>query len=593
MKAPDEFDRQLMDWMTDAVAGPPVVGRFERVMEATARRRPRPSWLAAFGSDWISPAPRRSTLPERWALGLAWLLLLAALLAATIGIAVVASRPQNDELSVVPPAVPSGEPSAAPASSDPTSLSETFAAFSQTLTWTEYAGSADAIPWGLDRLEDGRYAAQAASDEWWVSNDGLAWEILSDEPGISASSRDYAVIDGDCPELPACEPFYYQSGGESVAVRIQSAVPPPVIATFAGATYALPWSSARYEGEAFGSTAILRMEQELEIPWAVILGQTDASCIERSACETSGLEMGVSGADLSGDILDPLGALEQARFSSGGPPLQATLVDDRLTFRRAASGETMVTMVGVSEDMIVRLLQTGNSLGLEFYVVSISGGPAQPISLPIPTQIVQVPGGGLAAYGRGDGAPGADVADALPLRTWTSGNGVTWIDRGPLTFTGPDQFSVPVSDPDAWIEIFAFDGQLIGHATGDNLSRVGPEYWVSSDGVDWRPAPAGHPYATRPDDANPEGRVAQADFGYVDWGELTEPTDRLRVWISQSGQRWVEVEGPPAPDPAHGQVGQVSWGAVGDLLYYTQSYYDGQPTPGGEDRRVLWVGHFE
>jgi WD40 repeat protein len=60
MSGRDELDRRLAAWMTETVSSSPPAGRFEQAMEATARRRPRPPWLAAFGSDWVgTTAPRR------------------------------------------------------------------------------------------------------------------------------------------------------------------------------------------------------------------------------------------------------------------------------------------------------------------------------------------------------------------------------------------------------------------------------------------------------------------------------------------------------------------------------------------------------
>ena len=47
MSARDELDRRLAAWMTETASGPPPAGRFEQAMAATARRRPRPRWLAA------------------------------------------------------------------------------------------------------------------------------------------------------------------------------------------------------------------------------------------------------------------------------------------------------------------------------------------------------------------------------------------------------------------------------------------------------------------------------------------------------------------------------------------------------------------
>ena len=87
MTPQNEFDRRLGAWMTDTVSSPPPAGRFEATMEATTRRRPRPRWLARFGSDWVgSGAPKR--FEWAWTDGRRDLTMAAALgllLAAAIG----------------------------------------------------------------------------------------------------------------------------------------------------------------------------------------------------------------------------------------------------------------------------------------------------------------------------------------------------------------------------------------------------------------------------------------------------------------------------------------------------------------------------
>lgn len=91
MTAQDELDRRLAAWMTEAVSSPPPVRRFELAMAATAHRRPRPHWLAAFGSDWVGTTGPR---PVVWAWpGLRRALIVAAtvalLVAALVGIQVL------------------------------------------------------------------------------------------------------------------------------------------------------------------------------------------------------------------------------------------------------------------------------------------------------------------------------------------------------------------------------------------------------------------------------------------------------------------------------------------------------------------------
>lgn len=87
MRAHDDLDRRLADWMTEAASGPPPAGRFEQAMEATARRRPRPRWLAAPGSDWVGAAAHRPIVPA-WP-GLPRELVAAAIVALLVAAAIV------------------------------------------------------------------------------------------------------------------------------------------------------------------------------------------------------------------------------------------------------------------------------------------------------------------------------------------------------------------------------------------------------------------------------------------------------------------------------------------------------------------------
>jgi hypothetical protein len=59
MTARTDLDRRLADWMTETTSSPAPMAPFDDAMAATARRRPRRRWLAAFGSDWIGGAAYR------------------------------------------------------------------------------------------------------------------------------------------------------------------------------------------------------------------------------------------------------------------------------------------------------------------------------------------------------------------------------------------------------------------------------------------------------------------------------------------------------------------------------------------------------
>ena len=101
MTARDELDRRLADWMTETVSSPPSAGRFEQAMAATARRRPRPRWLAALGSDWVGPAVDRPqaqawpALRRELLMAIAVALLIAAAIAAAVLVGAQLQRDSN------------------------------------------------------------------------------------------------------------------------------------------------------------------------------------------------------------------------------------------------------------------------------------------------------------------------------------------------------------------------------------------------------------------------------------------------------------------------------------------------------------------
>jgi hypothetical protein len=104
MSARDELDRRLADWMTEDVSGPPPAERFEQAMEAATRRRPRPRWLAAFGSDWLgTDAPRRGVpawpgLSRKLVVAAAVVLLIAAAIAGAALVGAQLLRPDRNPL---------------------------------------------------------------------------------------------------------------------------------------------------------------------------------------------------------------------------------------------------------------------------------------------------------------------------------------------------------------------------------------------------------------------------------------------------------------------------------------------------------------
>jgi hypothetical protein len=116
MTARNEFDRRVSEWMTETVMGPPPAGRFEQAMAVTARSRPRPRWLAAFGSDWVGRAAPRQ-FESLWPSARRELVV-AAVLALLVAVAVaglsIFGRPNLSGPAVGGPSGPSATPVSVP-----------------------------------------------------------------------------------------------------------------------------------------------------------------------------------------------------------------------------------------------------------------------------------------------------------------------------------------------------------------------------------------------------------------------------------------------------------------------------------------------
>jgi len=115
MRADDDLDRRMTAWMTETTSGPASAGRFEQAIAATARRRPRPRWLAAPGSDWVGTATHAPVLlvsPGRRArLAVATVFLMAV---AVVGVSIfgrsAVTRPSVGAPGATPTHGPSGGP---------------------------------------------------------------------------------------------------------------------------------------------------------------------------------------------------------------------------------------------------------------------------------------------------------------------------------------------------------------------------------------------------------------------------------------------------------------------------------------------------
>ena len=102
MTSHDDFDRRLAGWFEADALSPVPPGALDRVVDATRRRRPRPTWLAGPGSHWVGVAHTarsgsgartlaRSDL--RWSTALILLLATLALLGGAILIGARLTQP--------------------------------------------------------------------------------------------------------------------------------------------------------------------------------------------------------------------------------------------------------------------------------------------------------------------------------------------------------------------------------------------------------------------------------------------------------------------------------------------------------------------
>ena len=103
MTGHEDFDRTLADWLEADALPPAPVGDLDRVLDVTRRRRPRPAWLARFGSDWVGePLGAGSnldvgSLPRTrmhfWPIAFILLLVVAAIVGGAILVGALLVRP--------------------------------------------------------------------------------------------------------------------------------------------------------------------------------------------------------------------------------------------------------------------------------------------------------------------------------------------------------------------------------------------------------------------------------------------------------------------------------------------------------------------
>jgi hypothetical protein len=120
MTAHDELDRRIVDWMSETASIRPPAGRFEQAMESTARRKPRPRWLAAIGSDWVGAAAHPPIVPAWSGLRreLVAAALVALLIAALVGIQALGGAGSSQTKNPAGTPGTPGVPAALPATGD-------------------------------------------------------------------------------------------------------------------------------------------------------------------------------------------------------------------------------------------------------------------------------------------------------------------------------------------------------------------------------------------------------------------------------------------------------------------------------------------
>jgi hypothetical protein len=178
----DDLDRALVGWMETDAAAPAPAGLFERVVAATSRRRPRPTWLAGVGSAWVGEDARgdlgyriRSRQVAVFIVGLLILGLLGAMLLVGAGLV----RP-------VPPDWPAGRLAYATLGGD------VFTADPDGSDPIRVAGGFGYTGWSPRWSPDGRFLLYSTNATYVVDLDGDI--VLSTEGCCAVWSPDGTMI---------------------------------------------------------------------------------------------------------------------------------------------------------------------------------------------------------------------------------------------------------------------------------------------------------------------------------------------------------------------------------------------------------------
>jgi hypothetical protein len=426
-----------------------------------------------------------------------------------------------------------------------------------TLRWERIEGDANTLPaHGIRADSDGGYIA-FEDDKVWRSTDGLTW-VVGEDDGPFANS-DGSHIEGEWARTWAGEAstLFHMEGDIWVPVDVEPAVLPDTVGITWNAWGGFPVES--------NGTTLVDANIHGRVSWGDVYGTFEIDCGQPDPCNE-----------------EPWGQWDEPSQTirienpTNGSMLGVLVVEvdgDTLTLVDTTSGET-VHVVKASPSFSVALIMEGmmnQGQGLT------SGGgwiltPADEfvwIEFPWSSvaEIVAVPDGGFAAY--------EFVYDwenqtnpLVAATTWTSLNGVNWVDGGMPPFIDVDGRidHVSVTSDGGQISATVITGQ--DNSTGEETYDA----WVSTDGVTWAQTASVFP---------PWSNKIEMDFGAV---VTAMPESTQLFWVTTDGETWHQVEGPPGSHEPGGP-GYSESGAAGSILY-TVVGEDGGP-------RVLWIGRFE
>jgi hypothetical protein len=426
-----------------------------------------------------------------------------------------------------------------------------------TLKWERIEGDENTLPaHGIRADSDGGYVA-FEDDKVWRSTDGVTW-ASSENDGPFANS-DWSQIEGEWARTWADETstLFHKEGDMWVPVDGEPAELPDTVGITWNAWGGFPVES--------NGTTLVNANIYGRISWGDVYGTFEVDCGEPDPCDE-----------------EPWGRWDEPSQTmrienpTNGSMLGVLMVEvdgDTLNFVDTTSGETahvVVASSGLSAEQIMEEL-TNEGRGLTFGGGWILTPADEFVWIEFPwsqvDEIVAVPEGGFAAYEfEYDWQNQANPLVAAT--TWTSLNGIDWIDEG----------SPPFADVDGRIDhiaVSSMSGQISATVITGQDNSTGEETfdaWASTDGVTWTQTESVFP---------PWSDRTETDFGAV---VTSMPQGTHLFWVTNDGETWHQVEGPPGSHEPGG-AGYSGAGAAGSILFVSV----------GEDSgpRALWIGRFE